>query len=181
MLGKGGIASNVQPVPESPPPLNPPEAGSRHNAAAVPAPQTRSLRLGKDEETWRELVNRAGASNAALGIHLGRVHPLGVDTDGALTSPVNPARTGMGLLKKPNRKAGSVSSGRGFQRAVGISLGKESPPIVELLPRSEDKTAEKTEARDRQRKVAKDPSIATVLDEFRGAIVEIHDSTETLE
>ncbi len=187
MLGKGGIASNVQPVPESPPPLNPPEAGSRHNAAAVPAPQTRSLRLGKDEETWRELVNRAGASNAALGIHLGRVHPLGVDTDGVLTLTCEPGaeQAWAYFQETKNRKALEAFLQAEASNVQSVFLvGKESPPIVEASTRAvpEDKNGrKKTEARDRQRKVAKDPSIATVLDEFRGAIVEIHDSTETLE
>ena len=192
LLGKGGIASNVQAVPESPPP-NPPDAGPHKKAAAAPAPQPppqsepEKLSLGREEAVWREVVNRAGTRNAALGIHLGRVHPLGVDTDGVLTLAFEPGAEKAWSYFQKSKNRGLLEQMLQEETTNAQSVFFLEKTVPDDTAASEQATptpkqdGEKPEAGDRYRRASKDPAVAVVLNEFRGKIVEIHDPTENAE
>ncbi len=176
LLGKGGVSARLPSMAESPPPPNPPDAGPPQSAKAVPATQTRKLSLGKDTDTFRELINRAGECNANLSIHLGRAHPLGVDADGVLTLEFEPgAENALAFFQKQINLTALeqfLQQQTSNTRSVFLLKKELSPEPETFSPVSEaEKTAGDSHAL--YKTVSSAPEIAVVLDEFKGTIVEV--------
>ena len=178
LLGKGGIASTIQESASLPPP-NPPEAGPVKVAPAAPASQRREkITLGKGQtDAWRELLLRAGKSQGGLSLHLGRTHPLGVDADGVLTLEFEPgAETAWAFFERP----ANVSALEGLLQEETTNTGsvfllKKFPPTEPALEQAGESHAGTTVAVDA---LMKEPGIATVLDEFKGTIIDVRNTPD---
>ena len=189
LLGKGGIASNAGGLPGSASPPNPPEAGPPPSAPAVPAPEKRAISLGKGQDSaWRELLVRAGKVKAGLAVHLGRTRPLGVDDDAVLTLEFEPgAEKAWAFFKTAENRAALerfLQSETGNVRQVFFA-GKDDlaepesvPSPLPPLPPPAKPAVQEGETAGQFARIQKDPGIATVLNEFKGVIVEIHAPSE---
>ncbi len=186
LLGKGGIVSNVSTTGGSLSPPNPPDAGPRTTATAAPAEKTRALLVGKMDDSWHELVNRAGAINANLGIWLGRTHPLGVDEDGVLTLEFEAgAEKAWQYFQNKNNKddldnflQAQTSNTRSAYLLQTLPPEEESPPSKTNKSKTKSVTRNAPDSPKEYEQASRDPLIATILDEFKGVIVEIHGPSE---
>lgn len=181
LLGAGGVCSGAASGgARAEPPPNPPEAGPIHAAPAAPAEHRRlHLETAFLDEQWRTLMLKAGECNLNMGVWLGRARPERVDDAGVLELVFEPgAAKALAFFQEPVNKEAlerflheytdNVRTVHWRQANDGDKMGDASARMTEQQRQGAQKTGKKPFDA-----FLEHEGIAAVVDEFKGAIVDV--------